>query len=85
MCQNEKLCKDDVAEQVDETHYNNLIGYLIYLRTIGLDFLYAISVFSRFINYANEFHFKVAKRVLRYVKGTLSYGIKFYSSQSFQL
>ncbi|KAA3487101.1 Retrovirus-related Pol polyprotein from transposon TNT 1-94 [Gossypium australe] len=39
--------------------------------------MYAISLFSRFIHYSNIAHYKVAKRVLRYVKGTLSFGIKF--------
>ena len=85
ICQKEKLFKDDGADQVDETFYRSLIGCLMCLTATRPDVLYAISVLSRFINCANEFHFKAAKRVLRYVKGTLSYGIKFYSSQSFWL
>ena len=85
MCQKEKLCKDDGAERVDETLYKSLIGCLMYLTATRPDILHAVSVLSRFMNCASEIHLKTAKRVLRYVKGTLSYGIKFCSSQNFQL
>ena len=83
MCQKEKLCKDDVSEQVDETLYKSLIGCLMYLTATRPDILYAISILSRFMNYAKESHLKGAKKVLRYVKGTLNCGIKFSQSQDF--
>lgn len=85
MCQKEKLCKDDGAEQVDETLYRSLIGCLMYLTATRPDILYVVSVLSRFMNCAKESHFKATKRVLRYVKGTLNYGIKFSQSENFRL
>jgi hypothetical protein len=85
MCQKEKLCKDDGTEQVDETLYRSLIGCLMYLTATRPDILYAVNVLSRFMNCAKESHFKAAKRVLRYVKGTLNYGINFSQSQNFKL
>jgi hypothetical protein len=85
MCPKEKLCKDNEAEQVDETLYRSLIGCLMYLTTTRPDVMYAVSVLSRFMNCAKESHFKAAKRVLRYIKGTINYGIKFCRSQNFKL
>lgn len=85
MCQKEKLCKDDGTEQVDEALYRSLIGCLMYLTATRPDILYAVNVLSRFMNCAKESHFKAAKRVLRYVKGTLNYGINFSQSQTFKL
>ncbi|CAJ2662166.1 unnamed protein product [Trifolium pratense] len=85
MCPKEKLCKDDEAEQVDETLYRSLIGCLMYLTTTRPDVMYDVSVVSRFMNCAKESHFKAEKRVLRYVKGTINYGIKFCRSQNFKL
>jgi len=57
----------------------------MYLTTTRPDILYAISIFLRFMNYAKESHLKAAKTVLRYVKGTLNYDIKFSQSQDFKL
>lgn len=37
------------------------------------------------MNCAKESHFKGAKRVLRYVKGTLYFGIKLCRSENFKL
>lgn len=84
MCQKVKLFRDDGAK-VDESHYRSLIGCLMYLTATRPDILYAVNVLSRFMNCATETHFKAAKRVLRYIKGTLSFGIKFSSSQDFEL
>lgn len=85
MCQKEKLCKDDGAERVDETLYRSLIGCLMYLTATRPDILHAVSVLSRFMNCATEVHLTAAKRVVRYVKGTLNFGIKFSTSQSCKL
>ncbi|KAL2586551.1 hypothetical protein AAZV13_13G060900 [Glycine max] len=85
MCQKEKLCKDDGSEQVEEALYRSLIGCLMYLTTTRPDILYVVSVLSRFMNCAKESHFKAAKRVLRYVKETLNYRMKFSQSQDFKL
>jgi len=57
----------------------------MYLIATRPDILYAISILSRFMNCAKESYLKASKRVLRYVKGTLNYGIKFSQSQDFKL
>ncbi|XP_019164605.1 PREDICTED: uncharacterized protein LOC109160814 [Ipomoea nil] len=75
MCPKEKLCRDDGTAKVNESMYKSLIGCLMYLTTTRSDIMYVVSVLSRFMNCASESHFKVAKRVLRYVKGTLSFGV----------
>lgn len=74
MGKNEKLGKEDIDEKVDEILYRSLVGYLMYLTTT---ILYSASMLSRFTNCATEIHFIATKRVLRYVRGTLDYEIKF--------
>lgn len=76
MNQREKLSKDDGAEKVDESHYRSLIGCLMYLTATRFDILYAVNVLSRFMHGPSEVHLKAAKRVVRYIKGTINYGIK---------
>ncbi|KAJ8764618.1 hypothetical protein K2173_006700 [Erythroxylum novogranatense] len=85
MNQKEKLQKEDGAERVDEGVYRSLIGCLMYLTATRPDILYPVSVFSRFLNCASELHMMAAKRVVRYLKGTLTYGVKFSKIQNFKL
>lgn len=77
MCQKEKLSKLDEADKVDEGLYRSLVGCLMYLTATRPDILHAVSLLSRFTNCATETHLRAAKRVLRYIRGTLDFGIKF--------
>ncbi|XP_057993123.1 secreted RxLR effector protein 161-like [Hevea brasiliensis] len=81
----EKLLKDDGSDKVDEGIYRSIVGCLTYLTATRPDILQSVSVLSRFLNCASEMHMKAAKRVIRYVKGTLDYGIKFTKCQNFKL
>ena len=85
MGQKEKLQKKDGAEPANESVYRSLIGCLMYLTATRPDIMFPVSVLSRFLNCASEFHMVAEKRVLRYLKGTLSYGIKFCRVQEFKL
>ena len=57
----------------------------MYLTTTRPDILNVVSILSRFMNCASEMHLKVAKRVIRYVKGTSNFGIKFKRTEKFKL
>ncbi|XP_016737974.1 secreted RxLR effector protein 161-like [Gossypium hirsutum] len=54
-------------------------------RAIRLDIMHAVSLLSRYMNCASEIHFQAAKRILRYVKRTVDYGIKFSHVENFNL
>ncbi|KAL3339575.1 hypothetical protein AABB24_028262 [Solanum stoloniferum] len=83
MCQKEKLSKNDEAEKVDKTLYRSLVGCLMYLTATRPDILYVVSLLSS--NCATDTHLREAKRVIRYVKGTLNFGIKFYENKKYVL
>ncbi|KHN31733.1 Putative mitochondrial protein, partial [Glycine soja] len=85
MHQKEKFSNDDGANKVDEMHYRSLIGCLIYLTATRPDILFAVSILSRFMHCASEVHLQAAKRVIRYVKGILDYGIMYFHSHKFKL
>jgi hypothetical protein len=81
----EKFNKNDGTNKVNEGLYRSLIGCLMYLTAIRFDIAFAVSLLSHFIQYASELHLQVAKRIVRYIKGTISYGIKFSHLQNFML
>jgi hypothetical protein len=85
MNQKEKLCKDDSANKIDEGYFRSMIGCLMYLTTTRPDILFDVSLLSRFMYGASELHLRAAKRILRYVRGIVSYGVKFKKCQSFKL
>lgn len=85
MNQKEKLSKEDGADKVDERYYRSLIGCLMYLTATRPDILNAVSILSRFMHCASELHLKAGKRVIRYVKGTSYFGIKFTRCKQFKL
>jgi len=47
--------------------------------------MYVVSLLSRYMHCASEIHFQTLKRILRYVKGTLDYGIRFGQVKSYFL
>ncbi|RVW21330.1 Retrovirus-related Pol polyprotein from transposon RE1 [Vitis vinifera] len=85
MNQKEKFSKDDGTEKVDESQYRSLIGCLMYLTATRPDIMFSVSLLSRFMHCASEVHFQAAKRIVRYIKGTTNYGIKYSYCQNFKL
>jgi hypothetical protein len=73
----EKFSKNDGTNKADEGQYRSLIGCLMYLTVTRSDIAFAVSLLSRFMHCASELHLQAAKRIVRYVKGTISYGIKY--------
>ncbi|KAK9740903.1 hypothetical protein RND81_03G069600 [Saponaria officinalis] len=71
---NEKLSKDDGSKEVDLKQYL-LVGSLLYLTATRLDLMFAISLLSRFMSKPSEVPMGSVKRVLRYLKGTLDFGV----------
>ncbi|KAL0536061.1 hypothetical protein IC582_024993 [Cucumis melo] len=80
-----KKFKMDGADKVDEGYFRSLIGCLMYLTATRPDILNAVSILSRFMHCASELHLKTTKRVIRYVKGTSDFGVKFTRGKEFKL
>lgn len=72
-----KLTKDGHEEKVDPTLYRSLVGCLMYLTATRPDIMFSVSLVSRFMEDPKRSHWEAAKRILRYVKGSLNHGIKF--------
>ena len=49
----------------------------MYLTASIPDILFVVSLLSHFMHCASELHLKAAKRVVRYIKGTIDFCVKF--------
>jgi hypothetical protein len=59
----------------DPTEYRSLTGALQYLTFTRPDIAYAVQQVCLHMHYPREQYLAAIKRILRYVKGTLSYGL----------
>nr|XP_016492478.1 PREDICTED: uncharacterized mitochondrial protein AtMg00810-like [Nicotiana tabacum] len=85
LASNEKLMKNDGGRKVDSTLYRSIIGSLMYLTATRPDIMFATSLLSRFMQIPNYIYLGAAKRVLRYIKGTLAYRIKYFKGEELTL
>ena len=65
----------------DQTEYRTLVGRLQYLSFTRPDIAYAVNKLSQFMHFPTTDHWQAAKRVLRYLAGTSTYGL-FYSNSN---
>nr|CAH67708.1 H0512B01.3 [Oryza sativa] len=72
-----KLSRDSTAPPVDATEYRWLVGSLRYLVHTRPDLAFAVGFVSRFMERPTEEHMVAVKRILRYVDGTMEYGLHY--------
>jgi hypothetical protein len=70
-----KLSKKDEGPIVDPTLYKILVGSLLYFTATRPDIMYAASLVSRYMESPKDSHWKMVKWILRYVAGTLNFGL----------
>ena len=67
----------DGSQFRDPTLYRSLVGALQYLTITRPDLSYAVNLVSQFLQSPTDNHFQALKRILRYVKGTIHFGLSF--------
>ena len=72
---NAKMCAHEGKDLEDATMYRQLVGSLIYLTLTRPDISYAVSVMSRYMQNPKKPHLEAVRRILRYVKSTIDYGL----------
>ncbi|XP_047309787.1 uncharacterized mitochondrial protein AtMg00810-like [Impatiens glandulifera] len=80
-----KLSKFDGGERADAGRYRSLVGSLRYLTSTRPDLMLSVGITSRFMEDPSYTHWKALKRILRYVRGTLSLGIFYSKSDNYRL
>ena len=65
--------------------YMHLIGSLMCLVNTKMDICFAVSTLSQFMVEPRQLHWVVAKHVLRYLHGTIGYGLRCVSGGEVRL
>ena len=79
---NVKLTPFDCTPLPDPTLYRLLIDSLVYLTVTHPDIAYVVHIVSQFMATPRTAHFTAILRILRYIKGTLLYGLHFSAHSS---
>jgi hypothetical protein len=65
--------------------FKTLVGSLMYLTMTRPDIMYGVSLISKFMETPKESHWKEGKRILRYVNGTIDFGIRYSTLEDFKV
>ncbi|OMO78632.1 Integrase, catalytic core [Corchorus capsularis] len=76
---------NDDALYSDAPFYRSIIGGLQYLTFTRLDICYSVNYLCQFMHQPTNLHFQLVKRILRYVQGTIDYGIRLLRHQPLEL
>ena len=85
MASNLKLLSDASSESVDAMMYRQMIGSMMYLTNTRPYICFAVNTLSQFLTDPRHVHLIAAKHVLRYLKGTIDYGLKYDVNQKINL
>ena len=72
---------DASSETVDATMYHQMIGSLMYLTNTRPYISFAVNTLSQYLIDPRCVHLTAAKHILRYLKGTIDYGLKYEENQ----
>ncbi|GAU26945.1 hypothetical protein TSUD_06170, partial [Trifolium subterraneum] len=69
------LKRDENGKANNATNYKQMVGCLMYLLATRPDLAFYVCLVARYMERPTKIHVAAVKRILRYLKGTLSHGI----------
>ena len=82
---NLKLLNDASSESIDATMYHQMIGSMMYLMNMRPNIFFAMNTLSQFLTDPRHVHLILAKHILRYLKRTIDYKLKYDANQKINL
>jgi N6-adenosine-specific RNA methylase IME4 len=79
MVTNLKLLSDSSSDLVVPRMYRQLIGSLMYLVNTRRNICFAVNTLSQYMVEVRHVHWIKTKHVLRYIHGTIGYGLRYVS------
>ncbi|XP_026377663.1 uncharacterized protein LOC113271956 [Papaver somniferum] len=82
---NVKIQKDGTTSFTDATLYRSVVGALQYLHLTRPDISIVLNKVCQYMHDPFVEHWELVKRILRYLKGTVDYGLHLYPKQDYSL
>ena len=82
---NAKLCAHEGKDLADGTMYRQLEGSLIYLTLTRPNISFTVGVVSRYIQNPKKSHLEAVRRILRYIKSTINFGLLYKKGEDCKL
>ena len=77
---------EDIGDEIeDPTMFRRIVGSLIYMTITRPDLSYAVGLVSQFMQMPRKTHLDAVRRILRYVKSTLHYGLFYEARKEIQI
>ncbi|GJS20971.1 retrovirus-related pol polyprotein from transposon TNT 1-94 [Tanacetum coccineum] len=70
-----KMDEDPLGIPVDQTHFRSMAGSLMYLTISRPDFVFTVCICARYQALSTKKHLEALKRVFRYLRGTINWGL----------
>ncbi|MCH83109.1 copia-type polyprotein [Trifolium medium] len=70
-----KLVKNEGGKASDALSYKQMVGSLMYMLATRPDLAFSVCLVARFMERPTEMHVAAIKRIMRYVKGTIGFGL----------
>jgi hypothetical protein len=78
-----KISKNDVSPDVDQRTYRSMISSLFYITASRPDIMQAVGMVGRYQFTPKQIHLVAVKRIFKYLKGTMTYGLWYPRNQNF--
>ncbi|GJV68596.1 hypothetical protein Tco_1484105 [Tanacetum coccineum] len=85
MVEKSKLDEDKEGTAIDPSHYHGMIGTRLYLTASRPDLQFSICMCARYQARPTEKHLHTVKRIFRYLRGTVNWGLWYPKDSSIAL
>nr|GEW19353.1 hypothetical protein [Tanacetum cinerariifolium] len=82
MVEKSKLDEDTQGKAVEPIHYHGMVGTLMYLTANRLDQIFVVCMCARYQAKPTEKHLNAAKRIFKYLRGTVNRGLWYQKDSS---
>jgi hypothetical protein len=80
-----KFSKDDISHDVNQRTYRSMIDSILYITSSCPNIMQVVGMVGHYQSSPKQSHLEDVKRIFKYLKGTMTYGLWYPRNQNLQL